>query len=185
MWELLGTAVSAVLGGGATGLLGVWLKSHYDLKNKKLDREMAEVAHENAMEMENLRRQALALEVDGKVREAELEAAAIETKAMHERMAAEAQVDGVMRQAALESDKATYFDKLMMRGESKTDKFIAILFALVDACRGLTRPALTLYLSHMAFTLPNADPAVVAAKLYLATTAIVYWFGARSIQSNK
>lgn len=193
--------LSALVSGGATGLIGVFLQRFFDYKGKQQDLELVRINNEHArllaqMDLEKANRAAEATEkvaqeqADAQIRSAELDA-----QAKADEAAAKAYI------ASVESDRATYLDP---KAQSRS-KFARAMMTLVDSARGLIRPALTLYLAvlttfmyHWAtdiaaregFAMSAADAAelvktIINTLLYLTTTCIVWWFGVRPSQRGK
>ena len=157
---MLDTLLS-ILTGGATGLLGALVT---------VGTEWLQTRQRHAHEMA-LRRLDIELQ--------RAEAAAVERTAAIEAESAEAQAEwATMRASYAEAG----------RRWSRSDDGWAMI--LVDAIRGLVRPALTVgslaLVGAIYFTLgddPIAEidiaPRIVDTALYLATTTVLWWFGAR------
>lgn len=100
-----------------------------------------------------------------------------------------------------DADKATYFSSTMIDGSHPVIKGIAaVMMAIVDFIRGITRPGLTLYLCILTTIMyveqksilqslgAVTDPAIaqtitkdlVHAVIYLTTMAVGWWFATRS-----
>ena len=60
MFELLSTIVSGVLGGGATGLLGVLLQRFFDWRKQSQDLELLKLNNELAIQLRSLELEAAA-----------------------------------------------------------------------------------------------------------------------------
>lgn len=174
MFDWLGDALAAVLSGGATGMLGAAFTTWGELtKLKEANR------HAEAMAVHDL---AVAkVEAEGKLAIARSEGEA----------AIGVAEDGALA-ASYSHDKATYYT-----GElGPVGRFFMVL---VDFLRGIIRPAETLYFTGLCTWLTvvaidmlsklDADasakivtqlvPQVVLVVLYLTTTIILWWFGAR------
>lgn len=193
--------LSALMSGGATGLLGILLQRFFDLKSKQQDLELVRINNEHArllaqMDVDKANRAAEAAEkvaeeqADAQVRSAELDA-----QARADEAAAREYV------ASIESDRATYLDP---KSQARS-KFARVMMTLVDSARGLIRPAMTLYLAvlstfmyHWAtdlasrdgFAMTAADAAelvktIINTLLYLTTTCVVWWFGVRAPQKDR
>ena len=187
MLALLGTLISGVLSGGATGLLGAIIQRWFDLKTKDRDLAMMRLQHE----------QALALAQIESVR-AERRAQADEFAADRAAEAQEAAADAKALVASYEADQARYLDK-----SQQNSRFVRILFAVVDGIRGLIRPLLTAYLVVLVTwmfvwaralagntALTTADAVniigqIVATILYLTTACVLWWFGSRPPKRDK
>ncbi len=185
---LLGT----VLGGGATGLLGVLVQRYFDAKNKSQDLQIlaANHAHEQAMARIESERTAFEWESREKIAKADAEA---------EMTASENIAQARTQVASYSADKATYLTAGLKLGKGRAATFIRVMLACVDALRGVMRPGLTLALTWMTWevyrdlyaqvVLRSLDlPATVTTDLvlqvvqtimYLATVAVVWWFGTR------
>lgn len=196
MWEIL----KLVLGGGATGLLGVLFQKYFDYKTKQADIELVRVNNEHArllaeMDMRKAERAAQATEhVADAQAEAQVRTAEQEAIAKAEEAAAKQYI------ASMEQDRATYLDA---QAQSRS-RFARIMMTIVDSVRGLIRPVLTLYLVVLATVMfywardlagqqsaLSADAAgaivvqIVNTLLYLASTCVVWWFGVRPTQKEK
>jgi hypothetical protein len=205
MITILGTILSSLLSGGATGLLGVFIQRFFDIKNKREDLEVLKLQHANTVALEEIRLRHTAMEVEGKVREVQAEADGVEAKAHEERLGIEAQVDAEIRAAAMEADKASYFG-LSRSGSglfgSFVDGLVSLLFGIVDFVRGMTRPVLTAALVVMTYqlytllgklgmglldasTIMQLWLQIVGAIIYLTTVAVIFWFGNRPPSKEK
>lgn len=188
MFEVLTSIVTGVLGGGATGLLGVLLQRFFDWRKQSLDIEIVKLQNQNAIELR-------ALEIQGAAAAAALSASAqaqlaeIDLQSRFDASAAAAYV------ASHQADKATYLDAEAQR----QSWFARLLMAVVDFSRGIVRPWGTVYL--MAVTtamfwwttqlaaesgvklsteqILGLQMRVIETILYLVTTSWVWWFGVR------
>lgn len=178
---LLGTLVSSVMGGGATGLLGIVLQRFADYKNRQLDialeksRSEAEVARRNAD---------LALikeEYAGKVR-----------MAQEETTAAREVADSNAFAKSLFTEPTRYSSD---KGLTTNQQWLLVV---LDFIRGVVRPLLTVYLCVLTtyiwwqvrqlLAVEDLDAQnvllvwqkVVDTILYLSTTCILWWFGTRN-----
>ena len=149
----------AVLGGGATGLLGTVISAGAEWLREK-QRHAHEVALRR-LDMEMMRTEAASAE-----RIAAIERETEQTRAEH---------------AALEASYRAATTR-MSRGDSRW-------LAAVDVIRGLTRPVLTwvfvAFIGWMYFTAGSlraeTREQMVDTVLYLATTCVLWWFGARHV----
>ncbi len=181
--KIFNDIIAAIFGGGATGLLGSFIGKIFDYFHTK-----AEYAHRERMaevEMQHLK-----MEI-----ERDVVVARAEAMAKMEEAAAKTQA------ASYAADKRAYLPSSAISGG---DRGIIWLMALVDFIRGLIRPALTLFLSVVAWLIyrqtaviletagRNITPqqaydlnrTVTLGLLYLAFTAVGWWFGSRT-QINK
>ncbi len=163
MFETLLETGAAILSGGATGLLGTAITGVMAFFQER---------QRHAQEME-LRR----LDIDLAKVEAEGAAAFAAIEAESERDA-----------AASEAFQASY-DEAARRWSRTGDGW---LMQMVDAIRGLTRPALTwalvglvaaiyFYLGAEDYQAAEIRPRIIDTVLYLATSAVLWWFGARQV----
>ncbi len=205
MFEILGTLLSGVLSGGATGLLGVLFQRYFDFKAKGQEIQIVAMNLANAIEVKKLEGEQLLQQIAGrlKVTEAEVaghvavaqeERAGVEAQARAEEIAAEAEAEAKMYQASVDNDAAHYLDK-----DAQKNWWAALMMGMVDWLRGMTRPVLTCYLiilTHIMFNwarelaakhgevmtpadLKQIIMVIVTTILYLATVATVWWFGTR------
>lgn len=174
MFEWLGDALMAVVGGGATGILGSAVQSFFNYKTRILDNEQENIrlAHDAKM---------VTIEADANLRIAQQEAAA--------------QADNnafIMQTASYDHDKRQYMP------EKGAPTWIIAALGVVDVIRGLVRPSLTIYVA-VAITIIlveanglienvdglGADVKIKAAMeiwrmvAYIATTIFFWWFGQR------
>jgi hypothetical protein len=188
MMDLIGSLVSGVLSGGATGLLGLLLKHWFDFKTRQQDLELVRLNHANALEVRKL-------ELDAQQRIAERGAQAQERVAEVEAAAREAEAAERSYQASHESDRATFLAPEAQR----TSRLARWLMAAVDAFRGIIRPGVTIYVLVLLTMLlvwvqhlferaqlqltpeQTKDLAlqVIGTVTYLCTTVTVWWFGVR------
>ncbi len=163
MFEFLGDAAGALLGGGVTGIIGTvvsfgtnWLqrrqKHAQELELRKLDMEHAQI-----------------------------EAASIERTAEIE---AETDRD-IAAASALEASYAHAATRISAPGDHWTMR-------MVDVVRGLTRPALTLlFLALTAaiyFDLGDGEKTlrgqITDSVLFMTVTCTLWWFGARQVAKS-
>jgi len=188
MGEILGTVVSGVLSGGATGLLGVLLQRWFDMKRRGQDLDLARLQAANALELRRLeldQQAAMAASADqARVRVAELDAQAREDEA-----------SARSYQASVAGDRATF----LAPPAQQQSRLARWLMATVDFARGMVRPGVTLYTLYLMTVLmlwvqdmhtrkqlvlsvaQTFDLAmeIIRTITYLATTSTVWWFGVR------
>lgn len=173
--DILGSALGAIFGGGATGLFGSFMSGWLELKKQKLQNE-----HESQMAEHELA-------VMDKETERQVSISRIE---------ADAQIqvaDAQLMSASYDADQLRY---------SKPGNSWMMQF--VDFVRGLIRPVLTAYLVWVAsrilaavlelldkmdglseaLLVPMANQ-VIMAVLYMAMTALGWWFGTRGKMFQK
>jgi hypothetical protein len=185
MLELLGTATSAILGGGATGLLGVLVQRWFDHKNKQADLEVLKAQHAHEETMRDKDSAIMAQEWAGRTRVAETEAAG-----------REAEADAKAFGESFASERPLEFAPI------KATKAQSWFLVVVDSFRRLIRPGLTVYLCAITTkiylmavelldkhgsTMTAAEALdltkmVVGTVLYLTTTCVLWWFGTRNKQ---
>ena len=181
MLELFGNAIMAILGGGATGLIGSVISTWGELKKIK-----EENRHRETMADKDL---AIAkAEVEGKIQVARTEADA-----------AVAVADADLQAKSYEHDRATYSTGAISGLRGWWGQCARFLLVFVDISRGLIRPLETIYFTGLAtyLTLVAGEvlraqgqedmkmfaaaivPQIFLAILYITTTIIFWWFGAR------
>ena len=170
-------ALGSILTGGATGLIGAAVTRYADYKLEAL--RMEHKREEIKLQNEQIR-----IEGEVRTRVAETEAAGAAEVASYEALS-----------ASYKADTATYLAKAQ-------GKVSAFFMGLVDWVRGMTRPALTGYLSLLttwiAFSLYGMVGElqtqqllmnetqlvqmwwdVINMVLYLTATSVLWWFGSR------
>ena len=180
MLELLGTAVSSVLSGGATGLLGVVAQRYADYKNRELDIQLQAQQHLHELAMRDKDAAMLDKEWAGKIQIAETEARSAVDKS---------DADAFAGSYALEPQR--YSTGTFSKGQQW-------MLVLLDVFRGSVRPALTVYLCALTTMIYIQSRALLAAEdlstadalgitqlivgtiLYLTTTVTLWWFGTRN-----
>lgn len=186
MLEILGTAVGAIFGGGATGLLGVVFQRFFDWLNtrEQLKLLQAKQSHELAMRAKDV--ELMDKEWQGRLQVAQQEGADRRDVAETEAFAAT---------MLKEPERYSYAPTL-----TPWQQWIMVL---VDALRALVRPGLTIYLCALTtyvwmqvralLVLEDAAKAsdildiwkmVVGTILYLTTTVVLWWFGTRNKQQQ-
>ncbi len=175
------TILGSILGGGATGLLGIIAQRWADYKNKQLDIELTKTKFEHERDMRRADAEIMAQEWAARTKVAEVEAAGKEAVADSQAFAASFAMEPTRYS---EGVKPT-------RGQGW------VLVAL-DAVRGAVRPVLTVYLCVLTtlvyvqarellagedLTPDNAIELVrlvINTILYLTTTCVLWWFGTRN-----
>lgn len=185
--SLLGTAISGIFAGGATGLLGMVLQRLFDWLHVKAQAQQE--AQQQAFELEKRRIdvQIASQEWAGRMKVAETEAGAAKDVAESNAFA-----------ASMFKEPEHY-----ATGDRPTGFWGALgwfLLVLTDVFRGMVRPALTVYLCALTtyiwwqvrqlLQIEHLDPVavldvwkmVVGTILYLFTTCTLWWFGTRNKQ---
>lgn len=184
LFDLVGTAATAILSGGATGLLGAGIEQFFGwLKTKQeLALLQAKQAHEIAMRQQD----ALLMDKEwaGRLRVAQTEG-----------------------DTARDVADSKAFEQTMLR-EPERYSYAATLtigqqwwMVILDFLRGIVRPALTVYLGALVTMIwiqvstltakEDLTPedvmeiwkTVVATVLYVWTTVTLWWFGTRNRQT--
>ncbi len=188
MLTILGTIISGVLGGGATGLLGVLLQRFFDFKSKQQDIEVIKLNHANALALAQAESERWARRAEADERIAEQDTLARETEA-----------DARSLVASYEHDRATYMDQGAQRRKGWVGAAVTLMMGIVDFTRGVLRPGLTVYLTIIVtlmfrelmlmlgargYVFDNGEivkllAQIVATLLYCFTTCVVWWFGTR------
>lgn len=174
MLEWLGSALGAIVSGGATGILGALVTTWGELaKVKEMNR------HEEAMAAGDRELAKLEAEKDIQIARTEGEAAV-------------GVADAQALATSYQHDRAAYATGSLTAGQRW-------LMVIVDFLRGIVRPGATMYFTGLAtyLTFIAVDlmnrlapekaaelavelvPQVVLVVLYLTTTIILWWFGAR------
>lgn len=194
MMDMLQTIFAGVLGGGATGLLGVLLQRWFDLKRQQADAALVKLQLDAA-------RETRMMEIEAQAKLADRAASVAELQSQLDAHAREVEADTAAYTASLASDRATYLDA-SSQGRSRLARWT---MALVDAVRGLVRPGVTAYTLWLLTAVfwwvrdmykslglqmsPNQvhDLAVqcVGTVFYLSTTTVIWWFGVRPGQPPK
>lgn len=188
MLAILGTLISGVLSGGATGLLGVLLQRYFDFKNRQQDIEIVKLNHANAIALAQMESERARMRAEADERIADREAEAREEEAASRSLV-----------ASYEADRASYLERGAQLRKGRVGAAVTLMMAAVDFARGFLRPGLTIYLTVVVtvmFTtvlrvlqergheLPTSDLAmllvqIAATILYCFTTCVVWWFGSR------
>jgi len=188
MLMLLGTALSGILAGGATGILGVVLQRLFDWLHVR--EQAKQRAADQQFELEKRR---IDIEITKSEWEGRVKVAATEADAAKD--VAESQAFG----ASLLKEPERYATGDRPQGALGTLGWF--LLALTDVLRGIVRPLLTVYLCALTtyvwwqvrqlLSVEDLDPdrvldvwkMVVGTILYLTTTCILWWFGTRNKQT--
>ncbi len=188
MLAILGTLISGVISGGATGLLGVLLQRWFDLKNRDRDIQIVQLNHQNALALAQMESERARIRADADMAIADREAEAKEEEAASRSLV-----------ASYEHDKANYLQPDAQKRKGWVGAAVTMMMATVDFLRGALRPGLTIYLAGivtmMFLTLmdmlktrghvfDNGElltllAQIVATLLYCFTTCVVWWFGTR------
>ncbi len=179
MFEILGTIVSSVLGGGATGLLGVLFQRFADYKNRQLDIQLEREKMGHEIELRKADAAIMAQEWAARTKVAEVEAAGQEAVADANAFAASYKLEPIQYSAGI-----------------KPSRMQAWLLILLDCFRGSIRPVLTVYLCLLATMVYvetqkisgamtqeqsfEALKLIIGTILYLWTTCTLWWFGTRN-----
>lgn len=196
MLAILGTLLTSVMSGGATGLLGIIFQRYFDSKSKGQDIEVIRLNHANALDLKRVDIEMLDRQVAGNIAIAEVQRDALVQQALAVERTHEADGDVQALAASINADRATYLTPDVLKSGGK---WTAFFMGMVDWLRGITRPLLTVYLvvlTHLMFNwcrelaavhgsvlssveLKEIITLVLSTLLYLATVAVVWWFGTR------
>ena len=152
----------SILTGGATGLLGTAISGVIDLFQGR---------QKNAQEVE--------------LRKLDIELA--KTEGNSAAKVAAVQAEGERDQAEWEAMRASYQEasrRGSMRGES-------VLLQLAEFVRRITRPGITWLLLgfvvviYFVLASPEIRAEIVSGTIYLATTAVLWWFGGRQVSKGR
>jgi len=175
MFDFLGDALGAIISGGTTGLLGAGISLFGEIKKQKM-------IFDHDENMEGLKQDSMRLEADLKMDLAKVEGGI--------------KIDLSEMQAFTQSqsnDKATYSDP------SKFGAIGRFFMGMVDFCRGMIRPSMTVYMTVLTTLMYwqliemvgglegviNKDMAlgmiqqITLVILYITSTVILWWFGTR------
>lgn len=189
MIALLTTILGGIFSGGATGLLGILIQRFFDARGKAQDIEVIRIQNQQALALAQL-------DMQRATQVATIQANAQTEAALQARMSAEAAADAQVQAASYGTDQAAYLTPAVLASGSRLAR---VAMGLVDFTRGMTRPLLTAYLvivAHLMYRdmtrlMAERGQALTAAEvqalvlqvigtlLYLATTAVVWWFGTR------
>lgn len=194
MIELLGSVLTGVFGGGATGLLGVLIQRWADHRQRAQDIEITRLQLQAARETRQM-------ELEAQERMAANAAAVAQVQAQLDAHAREVEADTAAYAASVNSDRATY----LAPDAQQHSRAARVMMAVVDAVRGLMRPGITAYSlvlltvlaawvrdMHLRSAVPltpeqqhELTMQVVGTVIYLAVTCVVWWFGVRPGQPPK
>lgn len=186
--SVVGDLAGSVLSGGVTSLLGVGLKSFFDFKNKKLD-------FEQALKMKEADAKIMQQEWEARSKVASIEAAG----------AAEVAATNAFAKSYDLEPKSYVTDMKAPTGKfgSVIAAIVYMLLGILDFVKGIIRPGMALYLTVFATMTAAAvrtelkshpitdDQAytiamqVVSTTLYLWTTCVLWYFGARNNAPQK
>ncbi len=193
MW---GTLLMSIFSGGATGLLGVIFQRFFDMKAKQQEIEVVKLNLQNSLELKRLDIEQAGQEWKFRTQIATKEAEARVDVAVQDKVAREVESDATLLQSSYLSDRATFLTADVLKSGGRFTRWV---MTFVDATRGLIRPGLTIYLvvlAHLMYIdaqgllasrgaqltateLQALTAQIVGTLLYLATTAVVWWFGTR------
>lgn len=193
MWA---TLLMSIFSGGATGLLGIVFQRYFDMKAKQQEIEVVKLNLQNSLELKRLDIEQAGQEWKFRTEIAGKEAAAKVDVAIQDRAAREVDADANLLQASFAADRASFLTADVLKSGGRLVRW---MMATVDFVRGMIRPGLTIYLvvlAHLMYMdaqkmlvargeqvtaaeLQALTLQIVGTLLYLATTAVVWWFGTR------
>jgi len=190
MLELLGTIATSILGGGATGLIGVLVQRWADYKNRQLDLELSKQKQDHELAMRDKDAAIMAQEWASRTKVADIEATGKVDEAKAAAAGAEAVADANAFEASFKMEPVRWSDGIK---PTKNQSWVLIM---LDAFRGVVRPGLTIYLCILATMIYNEAARhygvlsqeqsfeifklCVGTILYLFTTCVLWWFGTRN-----
>ena len=178
--DILGSAVSSVVGGGLTGIVGVVVQRWADYRNKKLDIEASKDRYAHEINLKRVEGEIMAHEWAARTRIADVETA------------------GRSDVADSQAFAASFNEPQRYSADVRPNRGQSWLLVILDFIRGIVRPGLTLYLCVLTtliyFHIREAlkgDPLdqaqmaellklVIGTVLYLCTSCILWWFGVRN-----
>lgn len=189
MLDILGTIVTGVMSGGATGLIGIAIQQWGDSRKRRDDLERLKLEHQQARDLAELE-QKRELEI------AKLGADSAERLATLQATTRIEESADLNYRASLDADRANYLTPAAQQGG------VRWLMAAVDFLRGITRPAITwasmalltamlqwlwsLQRSGMLVLSPSdlmlLAKEVVFTSTYIVSMCITWWFGVRPAQ---
>lgn len=182
---MLTSIIMSILGGGATGLLGVGLQRFFDWLNVKANLQRDQQKYANDLAMKKLDLDLMDKEWAGRVKVAEQEG----------KTATEVAATNAFAKSLLQEPERYATGN---RPEGWLGNLGWFMLACTDVMRGVVRPLLTLYLCALTTFVwwqvrqlikhEDLDPAavldiwklVVNTILYLTTVCILWWFGTRN-----
>lgn len=185
--DILATIFSGVLGGGATGLLGILIQQWGEHKKRGHDLDVMKQQHLQTLE---LSRQ----ENEQKLQLANVTTASAERLAEIQAAARAEEMSSEDYRASMDNDRARYLSP-----EAQKNWFVIVMMGIVDFMRGIIRPGITLYgMAILTMLLTwvhdmwlrsqlNLSPddtkklvmEIVGTATYITVTSVVWWFGRR------
>lgn len=186
--EIVGSVLTGVMSGGATGLIGIALQQWGDIKKRSHDLEVLKQQHLQTKELKELdNARDLQLATVG--------AESAETLANIQAMSRVEEMNSEDYRASINADRATYLSP-----EAQKHWFVIVMMGVVDFFRGMIRPGATIYSlvlltlllfwvhdmwSRSLITISPTDAnrlalEVVTTVTYLVTTLTTWWFGRRA-----
>lgn len=171
-------ALTSILGGGITGLVGTALQSFYQYKTRQLDIDLEKTKAANELAQRKLDAEIQAQEWASRTKVAEITTAGEVDKA-----------DDAALAASYQLEPQQYSEKSLLTHAQNW------LFVLIDALRAFIRPGMTIYLCVLTTLiyqqtrgLIKTEPSdsfallqrLVDTILYLFTTVTLWYFGSRN-----
>jgi len=191
MLEVLGSLLSTIFAGGATGLIGVAFKMFGDYKNRQLDLQLAKQQGELELAKRDKDAAIMREEWAGRTAVAKTEGDAQASVAKDQAFA-----------ESYKSESTRYADSAWLALLPAWARVVAaFLMFLLDFVRGGVRPALVIYLCvlttlifYEARALLDEQPLtpeigarlvllIISTLLYLFTTCVTWYFGVRNLQA--
>lgn len=177
--DFISGLLSSIIGGGATGILGIAVQRIADYKNRQLDIEITKANHIHEANMREVDAKIMAQEWAARTKVAEVEGAV--------------KVDVADSQVfAASFNEPTQYSSILKPNEKQ-----GWLLVILDFIRGLVRPVLTVYLcvlttlvylqarSLLGTQMESVQAFEVLQKvvdtiMYLTTTCVLWWYGTRN-----
>lgn len=181
---LLGTVFSGILAGGATGIVGVFAQRFFDWLNTREKLKQEKQQQDFELEKRRIDVQVTAAEWAGRVKVAETEGDTAKDVAESNAFA-----------ASMFKEPERYSGGNLTAGQNW-------LLVFLDFCRGIVRPALTIYLCVLVTLLwlearrivgkEDLGPkeavdlmqTIIGSIIYVWTTCTLWWFGTRNKQGK-
>lgn len=182
MLEFLGTALSSIVGGGLTGILGVVAQRVADYKNKQLDLQLSQQKFNHELAMKQADAAIMREEFASRTQVANIEA------------------DSRVNVADSQAFAASFNEPQKYSEGVKPSAGQGWMLVILDFIRGIVRPGLTLYLCALTTLIYvhareqlKASPItpehahelvklIIGTILYLFTSCLLWWFGSRNKQ---
>lgn len=174
--------ITGTIVGTLTGLLGTAFTAWNNRKVKALEIKDKELDRAHELSMVKANTEAMIKEVEANIRVTETTIAG-EIEKQDVAMFADVQKlanESMFKESYMERLESTMFGKII-------GTILGLLFGLVDVLRTAMRPIITITLITMTYSYANAseiDDLTLEYLVGLTTTAVVWWFGHRSVNTT-